>query len=512
MKKQSVINLVAQMLMFAVNLGISFFLVPYITEVIGVDAYGFVGLANDFVGYAQIITVALNSMASRFITIKIHEKKIKEANKYYSSVVLANVIMSVVLAIVGAIFIIFMDHLVNVPVELLTDVRLLFVLIFANFIISILTSTFAVSTFCTNKLYLTSIKTIFSQIIRVIILLVCVFFFRPSVYYVGLAALVSTAYLGFCNYRYSKSLTPELKISRKDFSISHIKNLLASGIWNTFSKLSGILSNGLDLLITNIFIGSASMGIISVSKTLPNTIMSAFGTITSVFSPELTISYAKKDYEDMKNQLLFAVKLLGLFAAIPMTILFAYGDVFYSLWIPTQNTTLIYALTCVSVLGMCISLQLEPLWNIFTVTNKVKNSSLFLFMNSVLTIIIVFILLKLIPNQTARMFVVVGVSICFSIIRSLTFLPMYGAKCINLKKTVFYPNIIKNLIVIVISTIISLGIKKIVSVNSWIMLFIVAIVSAILTLTLSLFFITNKEDRKRIFAFIHRKIRREGAQ
>ena len=82
MTKQSAINLLAQIVMFGVNLCISFFLVPYITEVIGVDAYGFVGLANDFVSYSQIVTVAINSMASRFITIKIHEGDKEEANKF----------------------------------------------------------------------------------------------------------------------------------------------------------------------------------------------------------------------------------------------------------------------------------------------------------------------------------------------------------------------------------------------------------------------------------------------
>ncbi len=510
MTKQSAINLLAQVVMFGVNLCISFFLVPYITEVIGVDAYGFVGLANDFVSYAQIVTVAINSMASRFITIKIHEGDKEEANKFYSSVVIANIILSVILGIIGMVFVIFMQHFINVPSDLLLDVKLLFVLIFANFIISILTSTFSVATFCTNKLYLSSIKTIISQIIRVIILLGAFLLLKPSVFYIGLASIVSTAYLGYCNYRYSKELTPDLVISRKHFDLKHIKTLLSSGIWNTFSKLSNILSSGLDLLISNIFIGSVSMGIISVSKTIPNTILNAFGTITSVFTPELTISYAKKDTEAMKHQLLFAVKLLGIFSALPIAILFAYGDVFYTLWVPEQNATLLHYLTCVSVLGLCISLPLEPLWNIFTVTNKVKNSSLFLFMNSALTIIIVFILLNIFENPITRMFIIVGVSICFSIIRSLTFLPLYGAKCVNIKLTAFYPTIFKNLLVIAISTLISLGIKHLIGVNSWLTLIIAAILTCIISIIISTFITINKNDRIKIEEMIKRRFKKKG--
>ena len=499
MKKELIINMIAQVFMFAVNLGISFFLVPYITKIIGVEAYGFVGLANDFVGYAQIITIAINSMAARFITIKIHENKIKEANKNYSSVILSNLLISVVLGLAGIVFISFMEYFIDIPKTLVLDVKLLFSFIFANFIISIMTSTFSVATFCTNKLYLTSIKTIISQILRVIILFAAFLFFKPSVFYVGLAALASTAYLGYCNYKYSKTLTPELKISKKYFEFKYIKTLISSGIWNTFSRISGILSSGLDLLISNLFIGSTGMGIISLSKTIPNTILNAFGTITNVFNPELTISYAKKDYEDMKRQLLFAIKLLGLIAAIPMVGLIVYGQDFYRLWVPTQNASILYNLTVISIVGLSFCLPLEPLWNIFTVTNKVKQSSIYLISNSIITILVVFVLLNIFPNGNIRMYIIVSVSVVFTILRSLTFLPLYGAKCLNMKLTTFYPNIYKNIIVIVISSLILYFIKIVVPITSWMSLMISAAFATIIILLISSTIILDCNDREKIY-------------
>ncbi len=510
MSKYSFINLIAQVSMFVVNLCISFFLVPYLTETIGVEAYGFVGLANDFIGYAQLITVALNSMASRFITIRLKENNIEDANKFYSSVIIANIILSVILAIFGVIFIIFMQYLIDIPSHLLLDVKLLFVFIFANFIVSIITSTFAVATFCTNKLYLTSIKTIISQIIRAVLLLVLFFLFKPAAYYIGIATLICTIYLGYCNYRYSKVLTPELEISRKYFNIKYVKTLISSGIWNSFSRLSSILSNGLDLLISNIFIGSVGMGIISCSKTLPTTILNLFGQIANIFAPELTISYAKKDYQKLKEQLLFAIKFLGLLSAVPIIILFAYGKEFFTLWVPSQDASLLYILSCASVLGMCFSLQLEPLWNIFTVTNKVKNSSLFLFMNAIVTIIVVFIFLNVFKTPIARMLIIVATSTIVSVIRSLTFLPIYGAKCVNLKGTTFYPAIVKNLIVIIVGTIISILFKKIFAINNWMKLIIAAIISTCISITLSLFIGNSKEDRINLKNTLLNIVKRNG--
>lgn len=508
MSKNSVINLIAQIFLLAINLCISFFLIPYISKTIGVSAYGFVGLSNDFINYAQLVTIALNSMASRFITIKIHEKNIDEANKFYSSVILTNVLLSIILLIIGAVFVFFIDSIINVPSNLLMDVRILFILMFANFIISVLTSTFSIATFCTNKLYLSSIKTMISQIIKAVLLLLLFSVFSPSVYYVGVASLISTIYLGFCNYRYSKSLTPELQISFKYFRLSSVKQLFFSGIWNTISKLSSILSNGLDLLITNLFVGSVGMGIISCTKTIPNAILNAFGTISNAFAPELTIHYAKKEKQKMQNQLIYAIKILGLFASVPLVILFSYGKEFYSLWIPNQDSNVLYILTCVSVLGLCFSSQLEPLWNIFTITNKVKNSSLFILMNSILNIVIVFISLQFTSSMLIRMLIIVGVSAIISVIRSLTFLPMYGAKCLDLKLNVFYPPIIKNFVIIFISVIISSGFKYIFDINSWLMLIIASCLSVVISITLSIFITISKNERKQLITNIEKILKR----
>lgn len=87
-KKRLAVNMAAQLLAFAVNMGISFFLARIIEEQIGQNTYGFVALANQFVLYAQIAVSALNTMASRFVTIHIHRGEKQTASEYFSSVFL----------------------------------------------------------------------------------------------------------------------------------------------------------------------------------------------------------------------------------------------------------------------------------------------------------------------------------------------------------------------------------------------------------------------------------------
>lgn len=512
-KKNFIINFISQVMVLVVNICINFFVTPYIIEKLGASSYGFVGLANEFIGYAQIITIALNSMASRFIILKFHEKDYEGANKFFNSVFFANILICFVIGVLGVFIILFIDKLVSVPQEILFDVQMLWALMFLNFLVSIITSVFGVATFAKNKLYLSSARQIESQILRSLLLLVCFYFLPPATWYIGLAILASTTLISIYNYKYVKQLTPEIEINIKYFDKKSLLEVLASGIWNTITKLSGLLSSGLDLLITNKFVGSTAMGILSLSKTLPNALLSAFGSLTSVFAPELTYSYAQKKYDDMKEQLIFSIKVLGFLTSIPMAILFAYGIEFYQLWTPSQDAVLLYTLTIITCFSFVLTMPLEPLWNVFTVANKVKQSSIFLITFSFITIGIVMLIIPFVSDINVKLYVIAGVSTVFAVLRSLTFLPLYGAKCLNLKAGTFYPIIFKTIFSTTISTVISLLVKKIFTINSWVTLIIAALITSVASILINLVLVFNKKDRQdfieMFFSFFRRRKRND---
>lgn len=84
----------------------------------------------------------------------------------------------------------------------------------------------------------------------------------------------------------------------------------------------------MDLLVANLFIGDTAMGIISLAKHMPAYILSFTGGISSIFAPQLTINYAKNNMEEIKNDLISSIKILGFITCIPLSIMYAYGDVF----------------------------------------------------------------------------------------------------------------------------------------------------------------------------------------
>lgn len=502
--KQLAINMVAQMLSFVVGIAISFFVTPYIVNNVGVDAYGFVGLANSFINYAGIVIIALNSMSGRFITIEIHRKKYEEANRYFTSVLIGNIIVAALLLAASLFMVLNLEKLIAIPARIVTDIKLLMGLLFISFILSIVGNVFSVATFAQNRLELASIRNMESSFLNAAVILLSFYLFEPSVWYVGLASLISGSYVVCTNVYYTKKLLPFIKIEKKYYDFNKIKTLVASGVWNTVSKISGIISTGLDLLITNLFVDATAMGNVSVSSVLHGYVLSVFAKISGVFMPQLTIDYANKNYEAIRRQLISTVRLLGFFAAIPITLIFVYSGDFYRLWVPKQNIELLRNLSVLRAAALPVSLIFEPIWNVFTVTNKVKQSALMLMVSSVISIVGTFLLLSITSDTTIKLYIIVGFSTIIGIIRCVTFLPIMGAKCVGLKWNTFYPVMFLNLICLSMVMIISAMIKKIIVINSWIMLIAVAFITAFITLIINYAILLTSDERK----FIKSKIKR----
>lgn len=97
--KAVALNMIANVLSFGLSLLISFFLTPYVTQTVGIEAYGLIGLANSLTNYITVITAALNSMASHFIIIEFHKRNQEKANIYFNSVLIANTVLALIILI-----------------------------------------------------------------------------------------------------------------------------------------------------------------------------------------------------------------------------------------------------------------------------------------------------------------------------------------------------------------------------------------------------------------------------
>lgn len=489
--KQLLINLGTTVLVLVINTVINFFLSRYVVDYIGESAYGFISLANNFISYATIFTTAINSMASRFITLNIHQKKIKTANRFFSSVLIANIIIIAVLMIPSIILILYLDKVVNIPPELVLDVKILFLLIFINFFITLIGGVFTVATYCKNKLYLSSLRTMESTIIKFIIILFLFFLLKPSVFYVGIATLIASIYVLVFNVKYTKVLLPNIKIKRKYFSIKEIKILLSSGLWNSITNLGNVIADGLDLLISNIFVGATTMGVIAVAKVPGSAFNNIISSILTVFQPQTLEYYANNDTENTKLEIIKSMKISGILGNIPFSYIVIFGTAFCMIWMPNMDNKFLTILCILSFINVFTGGIISPLYNVFTITNNVKTNAIMALVSAMLSTLLVLLLLY---TTDLGAFAIVGCSAIVGLIKGFIIVPIYAAKCFNLKWNTFFAPIMQYILATVIMIIIFYLIRLIFDVDNWINLFASIIICGILGLIINGLILLNKKE------------------
>ena len=397
--RKTMINLFCSLAVLVTNVLVSFFLSPYIVKNIGVEANGFVTLANNFVTYAQLIVTALNGMSARFITIEYVQKNYKKANLYYNSIFWGNLLIVAVLILPASFFIAKMEMIIDVPQDILLDVKMLFSFVFFNFFLSTGVPNWNCATYVTNRLDRQYIPQMVTSVFRCVFLFIVLSIFVPHVWYVGFAAsLVSIMTLAVAWYNAHK-LTPELRIRLKKgerlWSGSAVKELVSSGIWSSISNVGNMLLSGLDLIICNVMLGATEMGIVSLTKIIPNYMQQLSSSIRSAFAPELTINYAKKNLDAIYTDINRAMKLTSIVMTIPMACVVVLGDCFFALWVPSQDAQLLQILSILSILGYMFTSGTQILYNVFDTVNKVKQNSIAMITSGIISALITFIMVFL---------------------------------------------------------------------------------------------------------------------
>ncbi|MGN7385516.1 oligosaccharide flippase family protein [Sporosarcina sp. SAFN-015] len=503
-KKQLSINLIANAMSFSISVGISFVLTPFLIKYIGKEAFGFFPLANNFVTYINLLVIALNSMAARFIMLEIMKKDKHRANIYFNSVLYSNIVMVIVLIIPLSLIIIFIDHILNTPIDLVNEIRILFGLIFLTFLISVLGSVFNVATLATNRIDLRSYQEIIQNGLKASLFIILFTLLTPSIIYVGVVSL-SVSIIGIAiSLYFTKRLLPEIKFSTSYFDLKAVKELLSSGIWGSFNQLSVILLTGLDLLLANIFFGAAKGGEFSISQTVPLFISSLIGMLVGVFIPPIAAHYAKEDTNGMLKEIDFSGKVLLILISVPIAGFIVFGEEFYQLWVPSENSSFLHFLSIIIISPFFISGAINVLFNVNTILNKVKIPSIILFCTGVLNILLVLILI----NFTDLGLLAIPISsVILSCIRNLTFTPIYTAKCLKVKWYTFYGLIARNLITIIILVVVFYSIKQLLAIDTWMKLITTAVICGCLGIIISLVLVLNKSHFKMLLNLVNSKLR-----
>lgn len=502
------INIACSVLVLAVNVVINLVLSPIIVSTLGAEANGFVTLANNCVTYAQLLTTALSSMAARFITIEHACGNYDKANLYYNSIFWGNLVLALILLAPAAGCIVYLELIFDVPADILWDVKLLFAFVFANFLVSTALPKYDCGPFAANRLDRSYIPQAAGQAARCVVVFSLFALFAPHVWYVGLAASVMTAITLVANAYNTHVLTPELRVGlrkgKRRFSSKALRELFFSGIWNSIQSIGNMLSSGLDILVSNIFLGASAMGSVSLSKTLYTLMAQLSLSVCSALAPELTIDWARGDRERLLANINRAMKLTSCIMTVPLVGIMVFGDSFYGLWVPSEDAKLLWELTILSVFGYTFTSGVQILFNVFTTVNKVRPNAIAVLVSGFVSIAVTLLLVR---TTSLGVYAVAGVSSVMNLIRNLAFMLPVTARYLGCRWYQFYPQVLRSNVSVAALLAIGFIVKAAVPGGSWGTFMMAVGVFAVAGLAFNASFLLSRGERRALASKIGRKLR-----
>lgn len=493
-------NIVYNLFSFVIILAIQFWFVPYIINNMtlaygketGLSAYGFVPLCNNFLSIMLILTLSFNSMVSRFFTVNILTDKKEEAMQYFNT---SFTISFLFLAIFTPIFILLsynINHFLNVPPNLLTEVRILFIFISFAFLTLTLKTPFETVFYCKNRLDIRSIYSALETLIRAIFLVLFFNLLKPSLWQFSAAYFIGTLFTFLFTVFSFKKMMPEIIVSFRKFTKSAFQTLLKSGVWQSLNYIGSILFLYIDMLVANKFLTAMDAGKYGAILQIPMLLRSMASSVSSVFGPVYVTYYSANDIKGLKEYTVRAQKLFGISISLIIGVMCGFGKSFLSIWLGKDFGALT-PLLWLMISHLTINLAIMPLFDLITTTNKVKLPGM---ITPVLGVFNLAIAILFCTTLALGMYGIALANLVVLTLKNIIFIPIYCAHILKLPKLTFMKSLIYIFILFLFVFGISFGIANFVSVTSWFSLILFGGISFIISCTVAYLFALDKNEKQ----------------
>lgn len=505
--KQNFLNITSNLISLVIQFAINFVIVPKIIKTLGTEAIGYINVSIDIVGYFGIISIIFNSVAGRYIAIEINQGNFKKANEYFNSVILANTIISSIIALSGFAIIPNINRIINVTDSYITEVKITFLITWISSIINLMTSVLTIGTYAKNRLDANAIRNIISNTLKLACLIILFSFFSIKVYFQPIATLVAAIFLAFSNLKLTKKYTPELKFNLKNATKKSTLEIASSGIWLSLTSISALLMRGLDNVLANWMFDQVAMGDLSTARTIPNAITNIINTISALFTPSFVMHYSKNDNKSLIKEAKNSIIISGLIIMVPVAGFIAFSNPFYHLWLPTssdETIKLIVALSTITVVQAFFNSATAALPSLFIVVDKLKLTVIVDVLTGVGNILLVFLLAK---TTSLGVIILTITNTAMMMVRYVLFRPWYSAKVIGASAKEFYFTLIRTLLPIPILLVLFSFINSMVHIDSWLKLGLVCVPCGIIGYLIAFVIAVPRNSKSAIISQIKNKFK-----
>ncbi len=276
---------------------ISFFTARITLEALGVVDYGINNVVGGLVSMFSLISGSLTASAGRFITFGLGEGNKEKLNRIFVTAVNIHIILAIIVVIaIETIGVWFLVNKMVIPPDRLVAAHWVLQCSTISFAISLLSTPYNAAIIAHEKMGIYAYFSIFDAIARLAIVFSIKYYRGDKLILLAVISLIPTIVKQFYYWYYCKSRFEECHYNplwdKKIF-----KEMFSFAGWNFFGNAAYLFNTqGVNMLI-NLFYGvtlNAARGIATQVESIVNQFI---GNFTVAINPQITKSYAAKDYE-----------------------------------------------------------------------------------------------------------------------------------------------------------------------------------------------------------------------
>ena len=407
------------------------YIINILVNTLGKDSYGVVALFTSLNQYIGLFLVAISGTIFRFISLEYHQSNNSiSINKYYSTSFFSMLLLSIFAFSVLYFSTPLLKQFVNSSGTDFSEITLFFVLSILSFFISNLTAVFFVPTIIKHKFYLNDLSKIIAKVIQLLVILILVYYLADlSLYTYGISLIIYSVIFLSISIIFSKKIMPDLVISIRFFSFSYLRNMLKMGINVLLNNLGILLYTSTDLIIINIFLGTAIVAEYSIGLQLAVLISMTGMVFSRLFNPLIAKLIAKNGNTYIISQILINSKIFMIYIGLFFLLLITFSKQILFFWLGSEYVYL-YPVVISLALYQLLHQSTVLFYMYFTLVNKLKIPLIVTILSGVLNIILSILLVKF---TSYGIFAIIAATIITVFFKTVLFNSFYTAHLLNMK-------------------------------------------------------------------------------
>lgn len=369
--KRATWNATLLMLRSAIGIVVGLFTSRIVYNALGVEDYGINAVVGGLVPAFTVITAALASGTSRFLTYEIGQGDEKRIRETFTATFWAHLLFAllfVALAEIGGIYL--LQHQMNIPEG--REVASLIVLqcSIATIFFDITQVPYSAILVANERFNIYAYFSLAGTFLGLVSALIVKYAPVDKLILYSLLAATGALLVPVLNRIYCLRKHPESHLL-KGVNFSILKPILSYSLWNLFGNACTLLNQQSRNYLVNIFFGVRYNATTSVATTVHGAVGSFSGLFGTAFFPQITKQYAQGNIQEMerviKTSLRFSLLILAIIAIPTMM----NAETLFSLWLGSVPDFAPFVLRCLLLISFGYVLQ-SPFHQSIQATGRIR--------------------------------------------------------------------------------------------------------------------------------------------